>query len=223
MLLPSLRPMQAKECIGSIHNYSKSLDYYEIIVVSPFDIPYHPNVVHIKENKSEGVGKAIATGFDRAQGEYIMHINDHCRAVTSLKHMVDCMRPHDNEIFLGRFFAIDVPSLGMMQNNEIEFFERDHTIMVFGRVFAQLMCMRKDKAEEIGGFFDYPYYKAWYLDPDLSLRVWKAGGRVETCNNARVLVLPEPEGDTVVPQNRKYYNEDSEAFRKRWRREFSHE
>lgn len=224
IIVPSLRPELAEGCINSIHKNAGDLDY-EIVVVSPFDVEPHEKVVHVKEKERGGTGKAIATGYKKAEGEYIMHFNDHCRVLTSLNIMMDFMRPHDKEIFEGRFFTIDVKTMDAEKQGVL--IERgdyvDHAIRVFGKVFAGFMCMRKDKADEIGGFLDYPYYKAWFLDPDLSLRVWKAGGRMETCNDARVLLLPEPKNDTVVPQNRKYYKEDSEAFHKRWGRDFSHE
>ena len=127
---------------------------------------------------------------------------------------------------VGRFFTIDVKKVDDEKHGVLikQGAYVDHAIRVFGRVFAGFMCMRRDKAELIGGFLDYPYYRAWFLDPDLSLRVWQAGGKVETCNDAQVLLLPEPEGDIVASGNReKYYNRDGEAFRKRWGRDFSHE
>lgn len=240
IIVPSLRPEMMENCVKSIHNNAKGLDY-EVIVISPFDISSHPNVVHITEDKPEGTGKAVYTGYKEAKGEYIMSINDHGIVETPLKYMVECMKPHDDEIYEGRFFTIDVkrnvldgeilvspvgspvipPGQKYVPTHNGNYF--DHISKVFGRVFATLMCIRRDKAEEIGGFFDYPYYKAWYLDPDLSLRVWKAGGKVETCEKAQIMAHPRPEDDIIFSDNKKYLQRDKKAFEKRWGRAFSHE
>ena len=62
IILPSLRPSELAECLASIHRYTVGIDY-EVVVVSPFDIEPHPNVVHVKEDRSEGVYKAAANGY----------------------------------------------------------------------------------------------------------------------------------------------------------------
>jgi len=107
IVLPSLRPSQLAQCLASIHHYTVGIDY-EVVVVSPFDIEPHPNVVHVKEVRSEGTYQAVASGYERAKGEYIIHIPDDCRATPLwAANMIAFMRPHDDEIFEGSFRFFD--------------------------------------------------------------------------------------------------------------------
>ncbi|MBA7591632.1 hypothetical protein ES708_33792 [subsurface metagenome] len=209
IILPSLRPERLEECLQSIDQYTAGIDY-EVIVVSPFDVKPHPNVVHIKEDDPGGTVKATALGFQYVRGEYVITMSDDCRVTAHwLANMIAFMRPHDKEIFEGGF--VHVALSGRYHPGGVA------RPSYCGKEFATLPCIRKDKAELIGGFFDYPYYQNWYGDPDLSLRVYRAGGTVAICPNAQILVSQNAPGDRINKENReKYYKRDSAAFKERW-------
>lgn len=202
IVLPSLRPSQLAQCLASIHHYTVGIDY-EVVVVSPFDIETHPNVVHVKETRSEGIYRAVARGYERAKGEYIIHIPDDCRATPLwAANIISFMRPHDDEIFEGSFRRFNVKE---------ERAEQGH----YGKLIAPFICIRRDKVPLIGGLMDC-YYKSFWADPDLSLRVWHNGGRVETCPNAWVY-YPDRRVDEVYESSyNSYFTRDQEAFIQRW-------
>lgn len=201
IVLPSLRPSQLARCLASIERYTEGIDY-EVVMVSPFDIEPHPTVVHVKEAKSEGTYKAVASGYEQAKGEYIIHIADDCRATPRwAANMIAFMRPHDDEIFEGNFRHFNVKG------------ERPEP-GYYGKLFAPFLCIRRDKVTRIGGLMDC-YYKSFRGDSDLSLRVWYNGGRVETCPNAWVYHAECDDGIHKSSYN-SYFVRDKEAFIRRW-------
>lgn len=201
VIVPSLRPSQIVRCLASIERYTGDIDY-EVVVVSPFDIQPHPNVVHVKEAKSEGVYKAVSNGFEQAKGEYVICLCDECRATPLwAANMIAFMRPHDDEIFEGSFRQFHA------KGEEPEF-------TIYGKLYAPFSCIRRDKVASIAGLLDCRY-KSFCGDPDLSLRVWSSGGRVETCPNAW-LYTAESNDDVHKSNLGDYLIADEEAFLRRW-------
>ncbi|MBI4232794.1 glycosyltransferase [Candidatus Peregrinibacteria bacterium] len=201
IILPSLRLAQLKQCLASIKSYTVGITC-EVIVISPFDIEPYPNVVHVKETKPEGVYKAVDSGYEQARGEYLIHIPDDSRATPHWAgNMIEFMRPYDNEIFEGNFRHFDVRG------------ERPEP-GIYGKLFAPFLCIRKDKADKIGGLMDC-YYKSSWGDPDLSLRVWYNGGRVETCPNAWIYHA-DCNDEVHRESHDKYFIRDQQAFVRKW-------
>ncbi len=201
IILPSLRPSQLARCLASIERYTETIDY-EVVVISPFDIEPHPNVVHVKETGAEGLYQAVASGYERAKGEYIIHIPDDSRATPLwAANMIAFMRPHDDEIFEGNFRHFDAKG------------ERPEP-GIYSRLYAPFFCIRRDKADRIGGLMDC-YYKRFWGDPDLSLRVWHNGGRVETCPNTWVYHA-ECSDEIHESSYKSYFIRDRDAFIQRW-------
>jgi hypothetical protein len=84
----------------------------------------------------------------------------------------------------------------------------------FGRLYPRLMCARRDTLAAIGGLFD-PAYVSSYVDCDLGLRVWEAGGRCEVCVEATYahMVARVRRRTTRDPDNQR---RDFERFMSRW-------
>lgn len=201
IILPSLRPFQLAQCLASIERYTVDIDY-EVVVVSPFDIDPNPNIVHVKEVSREGVCRAVTAGYERARGEYVILMADDSRATPLwVTNMIAFMRPHDDEIFEGRFQHFQ--ATGVVPE-----------FTVYGKLYTGFFCIRRDKVARIGGLFDC-YYRGFWADPDLSLRVWHHGGRVETCPNAWVYSADCPD-DVHENSYNKYFVRDQEAFFRRW-------
>ncbi len=71
-----------------------------MVVIAPFPIEPHPNVVYVKESNPRGYYWAISDALEFASGKYIIHIADDCRATPFwASKMIEFMTPHDNEIF----------------------------------------------------------------------------------------------------------------------------
>lgn len=201
IILPSLRPFHLAQCLKSIERYTAGIEY-DVVVISPFDIKPHPNVVHVKEAGPDGVYKAVLSGYEQAKGEYIIHIPDDSRATPYwAENMVAFMRPHDVEIFEGNFRHFDARG------------ERPEP-GIYGKPSAPFLCIRKDKANIIGGLMDC-YYKSFWGDHDLSLRVWHNGGKVETCPNAWVYHADCNDEVHESSYNR-YFIHDQQSFVRRW-------
>lgn len=201
IIVPSLRPSQLAPCLASIHRYTVGIDY-EVVVVSPFDIEPHPNVVHVKEARAEGLHQATTSGYEQAKGEYIIIIYDDSWATPLwAANMIAFMRPHDDEIFEGSFQLFKA-------RGELP------EVTLYGKLYAQCFCIRRDKVAGIGGLMDC-YYKSCWGDPDLSLRVWHSGGRVETCPDAW-LYFVECDDDVHKSSIKRYLVRDQEAFFQRW-------
>lgn len=201
MIIPSLRTAQLAQCLASIERYTAGIDY-EVVVISPFDIEPRPHVFHIKEAKPEGVYRAVASGYEQAKGEYIIHIPDDSRATPLwAANMIAFMRPRDGEIFEGNFRHFDARG------------ERPEP-GIYGKLYAPFLCIRRDTVDRIGGLMDC-YYKRFWGDPDLSLRVWHNGGKVETCPNAWVYHA-DCNDEIYKSSYNSYFIRDREAFIQRW-------
>jgi GT2 family glycosyltransferase len=201
IILATMRPSQLVACLASIHRYTADVNY-EVVVISPYQIDAHPNVFHVKEDRPEGMYKAVAMGYEKARGEYLIQIADDSRATPLwVSNMIKFMKPHDGEIFEGNFRHFNV--LG----------ERPEP-GYYGKLIAPFFCIRKDKADRIGGLMDC-YLRSFRGDSDLSLRVWHNGGRVETCPDAWVY-YPDYADKVHENSHNKYFELDKEAFIKRW-------
>jgi len=205
IIIASLRPNELKQCLESIHQCSAGIDY-EVVVISPFDIEPHPRVVHIRERKPEGNYNAVAKGYRRAKGEYVVALSDDLVVTQGwLKSMVAFMRPHDNEVFQGRFRHMVAHGDVVLERPLMNY---------FGFMFSGFPCMRKDKLQE-GGLFDNKLLHGFWGDPDLGLRVWTNGGRVETCQDSVIVAYPcLDELDRTSKE--KWQEADGKAFCQRW-------
>ncbi|MDO8568157.1 MAG: radical SAM protein [Dehalococcoidales bacterium] len=201
IILPSLRSVQLAQCLDSIKHYTQGIAY-EVIVISPLDFGPQPDVVFIKESKAEGIYNAVAAGYERARGEYIIHIPDDVRATPLwAASMISFMRPHDNEIFEGNFRHFGATG------------ERPEP-GYYGKLFAPFLCVRRDKVERIGGLMDRAYY-SFFGDADLSLRVWHQGGRVATAPDAWIYHA-DCSDDVHQTSSNSYFSRDREVFILRW-------
>lgn len=216
IIIASLRPNELKRCLDSIYGCSEGIDY-EVVVVSPFDIEPHPRVVHVKEKKAEGNYNAVAKGYKKAKGEYIVVLSDDLVVTQGwLQNMVAFMRPHDNEVFQGRFKHMVMHESG----GQSVVLERP-LMNYFGYMFSGFPCMRRDKLDQIGGLFDNTLLHGFWGDPDLGLRVWSYtrvvgyNGSVQTCPDSVILAYPcLDELDRTSKE--KWQQSDGEAFCRRW-------
>jgi GT2 family glycosyltransferase len=185
IILPTIRPQCFRECYNAIVKYSEGIDY-ELLVDSELGGTY-PSVRKMEKE---------------ATGKYIVHIPDDCVPQEKwLENMLKFMKPHDNEVFEGAFRTINA-------------WEKHGDYLYFDRKFAAFICIRKEVSDKLGGLMD-KLYTSFYGDPDLSMRVWNAGGIVEHCNDA-VIFYPDCLDDRKFFNKRTYEKEDEQKFIERW-------
>lgn len=200
VLLPSLRKEAAAQRIREFARTHECVDY-EIILVSPFAIP-EPRVVHIPEEKPKGGIHALNAAYQRASASYITWWSDDAWPTSNcLKKMLKFIK-EKQEPFLGGF------RLRNRHGDELEPWS------VYGRLYACWGMASQNTLRSIGGFLD-PRFKRFWSDPDMSLRAWTRGGRVELCPDAWVVICHIEDG---IKQNdlKKYFAEDTETFFDRW-------
>jgi len=214
VILPTLRPEKAHKCIESIAETSEGVNY-EVVVVSPLDMcnlldgcKGYNRIKFMKEEKKEGCNQAYTNGYENASGKYIFAIaDDHRLGLDCLKKLIEFMQPHDDEIFLAGARCYGVYGPGPENTT-------------YGFYYAYTPCIRRDLVEQVGGFYD-PYYKHYYGDPDLAMRVWHNGGKAELCLDAWVEYHNELDNIDLESQTNNS-ERDFNAFFQRWHPIYGH-
>lgn len=199
IILPSLRPEAVLKRIEESAITNGNLDC-EIIVLSPFVIK-QDRVVHIYEKEPLGNVLAHHIAYENFSGKYIVYWSDDVYPTANcLANMLRFVKSK-REPFIGSF---------RLRRGG---FEKSQWT-VYGKLYACLDYLSRNTINLIGGYFE-PVYKAHWADPDMCLRVWEKGGRVEVCPEAWVEVYH------IVDQVRersweKFFAKDKETFFNRW-------
>lgn len=150
---------------------------------------------------SGGIYKAVNQLVDEAKHDILVHIPDDCVVrFGSLKNIVEFVDKQDG-LFEASFRVMHD---GVEQEN----------YQYYGKTFAPYICTNKKTLDAVGGMFD-KNLNSFYGDPDLSLRIWQAGGRVEVCPDAWV-VSNSVIDQVSVDSSRKYLRQDRDYFVKKW-------
>ncbi|MEE3717382.1 glycosyltransferase [Tumidithrix elongata RA019] len=200
LLIPTLRPTEILQRIEEFAETNANVDY-EIVVVSPFLVT-GDRVVHVREETPSGTVAAMNLAYKKSSGEYVVYLSDDVSpAINCLSIMLDFIKTK-KEPFIAGF------SPQYMSGEKFPVFS------VYGRLYAGWGCISKGTAEMVGGLFNPSYRTAW-VDPDLCLRVWLLGGRVEVCEDA-VLIVKDIH-DSIKSDNLKnYFDKDKEIFFNEW-------
>jgi GT2 family glycosyltransferase len=200
IIIPTLRREEMRRCLASIEKYTADIRY-EVLIIAPFDWPDQSDVVLVREEKPEGVYRAVSRGFEVAAGEYVIHMPDDARATPGwAQNMISFVEAHPG-LVEGNFRHFDVRG------------ERPEP-GVYGRLYAPFLCMKRADIRRVGGLMD-PHFRSFWGDPDLSLRVWHAGGEVRTCPDA--WIYHADHDDTIHKRSlSQYFTADREAFMARW-------
>lgn len=199
IILPSLRPTAVLQRIKEFSITNRDSDY-EIVVVSPFTIK-EDRVVHIYEEEQLGSTFANNTAYENSSGEYIVWWADDVYPTTNcLSNMLRFVKSK-RDPFIGSFRL----RRGGREKSQW---------IVYGKLYACLGCASRNTLKLIGGFFD-PIFKHYWVDPDMCLRTWEKGGRVEICPDAWV------EDENIIDEVRenswnKYFATDTQTFLNRW-------
>lgn len=201
IIMPSLRPDALSQTLGEFSITDKDSDY-EIVVVSPFEVRNQDRVVHMYEEEPQGNNLANDIGYKNSSGQYIIAWSDDSSPTPNcLSNMLAFVKSKE-EPFIGAFRVKD--QLNQEHSN----------CCVYDKLYAAWGCASRNTVNMIGGHYD-PIFKSHWSDPDMSLRVWAKGGKVEICPNA--WVIKRYIEDEVHKSNyEKYFNKDMETFFNRW-------
>jgi hypothetical protein len=197
IIIPSLRKDRLMECMVNVLAHSKGVDY-EMVIISPFTPPFFwdGKVVWVNEEKAEGVMHAVESGVQKATGEYITTVTD--EAIVQYAWLDNMLRFMEGKKGVLGSFKVIPP----------------YPFYYYGRYFAPFPFIHRDLLRRVGMFYDTKY-KAFYADPDLSMRVWDVGGTVEECPDA--LIESKYYNDGVHSNNvNKYHAKDKETFINTW-------
>lgn len=200
IILPSIRPEIILQRINEFSITNRDLDY-EIIVVSPFTVK-GDKVVHIKEGQL-GFGHAANTGYKFSSGKYVVYWGDRISpTINCLSNMLNFVKSNPDP-FIGSFRMKDSRSKREIAQG-----------CVYGKLFPTYPCASKNTINIIGGLID-PIFEHYWADPDMGLRTWEHGGKVEICPDA--WLEKETYDDEIVSNNtKKFFDSGAETFFNRW-------
>ncbi len=197
--LPSLRPEAVLQRIKQFSMTNKGVDY-EIIVVSPFPVK-EERVIHVYEKEPSGNVPAHNIACKNSSGEYIVYWSDDIYPTANcLANMLRFVKSKEKP-FIGAF------RLRRQGQEKTQW-------TVYGKLYAPIGCVSRKTLDLIGQYFD-PVYRAYWADPDMCLRTWEKGGRVEVCPDALVEdanMMDEVRGKSWD----RFFAKDTETFFNRW-------
>jgi glycosyltransferase involved in cell wall biosynthesis len=204
IVLPTLRPKLLALTLHSIHRNSVGHDY-EVVVVSPFDAS-GDRVRWSPERIVGGPIAAHAQGVGDSRGDILITMTDDTIALPGWLDTIEQRIATGERTWVPFCLGlnrINSPAVGT----------------VFGRYYAYFPIMSRRSVDALGGMYGGMYdtaYRGNWADPDLGLRIWASGGRVEFCAEARTMAstlqryFPEAEHKNTRPQVR------FEMFFERW-------
>lgn len=204
ILLPSLRPDCVEERIKEFAAEAERLDY-ELIIVSPFEVS-GPCVRWIHETEARGCLAAMQQAYEASESPYIMYWSDDAGPL-----------PGSTQVMLAFVKEHQDPFVGSFRLLEGRGFEVDQWA-VYEKLYACWGCVSRRTLDMVGGLFD-PRYSGYWADPDLGLRVWKAGGQVRVCPDAFAKVKNEND-ETASKNKESFFKSDTDAFFARWHEQY---
>jgi GT2 family glycosyltransferase len=204
IILPSLRREAVLQRVQEFSLTNQRVDY-EIIVVSPFAVK-EDRVVDIYEDRPQGTIHAHNVAYKNSSGAYIVPwADDAVPTKNCIANILNFVKSH-NDPFIASF------RLKNRYGQELDQWS------VYGKLYAGLSCVSRKTIGLVGGYYD-GVYRGYWADPDMSLRVWQSGGKVEICPNAWAIM--EHIVDKVREGNwSKYFDNDFDTFLNRWHGEF---
>lgn len=202
--LPSLRAQMLVDTIQSI--YAASIGHeVEIVVVAPFEVEA-PFVRYVPEGTPQGNCAAHAMAWEAATGDIVVAMSDDHRPEPGwLDGLAERIAERE-----GRHF----PFAGGLARPNVP-----HVGVAYGLYYPYFPVMSRRSVAAVGGWFDRAF-TAHFADPDLGLRVWRAGGRCELLSDARINAVPVSDAENAaVPFKSKAFPQDFGTFVRRYHAE----
>jgi hypothetical protein len=195
VILPSIRPELVMACVHDLRAAHRDIPT-EIVVVADFAASFaNPHTPWFVQPRS-GVIAAIDLGYRSSRGDYVFLTNDQTRmGPDAIARLYDAAEAQPGRLLSPRHLP-------------------PFTFAYYGLPFAPFVFAHRDLITSLGGFLD-PVYRAFYADPDLSMRAHAAGVPVEVVPEATI--QHNNWTDAAKTQNwDAYFLADQATFRARW-------
>lgn len=203
IVLPSLFPQSLLRVLGNVQATTHEIDY-EFLAVTPFEVS-GPNVVWVREEVPRGTVAAHAAAYAAMTGDILVALSDDVTLADDWAGIaLAALEEREAENRGGAF------CLGLHQSNFA-------VGTVFGIYFPFFPFVRASTLRAVGGYYD-PAYVAGYADPDLGLRIWKAGGRCERTSLPLITRTVRAGQEDIDPPAKTSASElrDIRTFAERW-------
>lgn len=200
ILLPSLRPKLLQSTLFGISICSAGHDY-EVIVVSP-DPVSGERVRWVKETEKRGCIAAHLRAFEESAGDVIVLMTDDTIVLPGWLDAIATTIGEGEK----QYFPYCV-GLNRLNSRFVG--------TVFGKYYAYFPAISRRSLDAVGGLFD-PRFTAHWADPDLGLRIWDAGGRVEFCEKARAAVSSLQRHFVEAAHKSSAFERDARSFMAKW-------
>lgn len=195
VLLPTVRPHLLESAFASIEPAANGAPY-EVVVIADFPEAFVHAKLQWVERARLGVVDALNAGMGVARGEYIFSFNDESQLDASALESL--------------FVEAETQPRRILTPKHLPPFNFSY----YGKMFAPFPFVHRDVLAKIGGIAD-PVFRAFYADPDLSLRAYACGVPVEILDKA--IIRHANNHDVAHQRNVNAYLEaDREVFKKRW-------
>ena len=194
IILPTVRPALIVDCLASLTAAASLVPPTEIIVVADFEPPIEHQPWILRDRR--GPIDAIHLGYQAARGDYVFVTNDEARLEV-------------DALLLLYQDAVMIPGRLLSPTHLPPF-----PFAYYGRPFVPFPFAHRDVFDALGGLFD-PAFKAFYADPDLSMRAHAAGVPVHVVASAAI----HHHNGTDGPKEQNwmaYIDRDRAVFRARW-------
>jgi len=194
VLLPTIRPHIFERAWASIERACWHVPY-EVIIVADFGPKDLPKTTWLIRER-RGVIDAMHLACLEATGDFLFTLNDESVLDDGA---LECLYHH----------ALANPGRVLSPYHHPQFH-----FSYYGKDFAAFPFVHRDVVKRLGGLLD-PAYKAFYADPDFSLRAHAAGVPVEVVPAANIRHFNKD--DDVHRMNvGQYFETDRALFRSRW-------
>lgn len=174
---------------------SKNLD---ICIRKLYESQYGEFEIITITDGNDGPTEAICRGEAKARGEYLFRINDQVELTPGgLMKMVAFSKKHNDRIIVDqKTFPVS-------------------PLKYYGKTFSPYPFIHRNLSDELGGYH-LPEFKAFYADPDLSMRAYKAGIPIIKCPGVAVKRDCRMTYEGHKENVSKYYKNDMINFYTKW-------
>lgn len=162
-------------------------------------------IIWVSEREPQGIVNAVNRGFKVSSGEYINTLSDECECEEKWAfYMLEFLKTHTINV-MGAF--------NVKPFNPFQY---------FGRIFSPFPFINRKFLKTVfknENVFLCPEYKSFYADPDLSMRVWAAGGQVIQVKHA-VIHHPHIQDEIHKRGHENFHLSDREIFIRIWEQVF---
>ena len=199
-------PELTQRVCNAWHDMNRGVEIQFVVPSPGFQIERAVNFV----DDMKGCSHANAQGYNYCTGDYIAWLSDETMPT------LNCLEVIANQVDAQPEFMPYLAEFSLRMVEEPG--SRTKNFYVCGRQYCRFGMAKRQTLDRIGGFFD-PTYHAHWVDSDLSLRCWEAGGRVETCFGATIDCISYSD-KLYLDNSKNYFDLDFKYFLSKWRSKY---